>query len=104
MAFRRRRDDWDEFLSRHSSELRECGIPDWVVNNKKRFLVFLDHGYDEWGWFENRHAFFDAKVLTDKQIACLANLVGRHIDKRLVSLVSSRWQRSGRETDCERVT
>lgn len=63
MAFRRRRDEWDEFLSRHGAELRACGIPDYVVAKKMRFLVFLDHGYDEWGWAENHHAFFDARVL-----------------------------------------
>jgi hypothetical protein len=94
MAFRRRRDGWDQFLSRHGPELRACGIPDYVVAKKIRFLVFLDHGYDEWGWAENHHAFFDARVLTDEQIARLAGLVGRHIDARYEVTVGSRWQRS----------
>jgi hypothetical protein len=49
MSFRRRRDEWDEFLKRHGPELRACGIPDYVVAKKMRFLVFLDHGYDEGG-------------------------------------------------------
>ena len=76
MAFRRYRDDWDDFLTRHGPELRECGISDYVVAKKMRFLVFLDHGYDDWGRVEDRHAFFDAKVLSHKQIVRLAKLVG----------------------------
>jgi hypothetical protein len=94
MAFRRQRDEWDEFLSRHGPELQACGIPDFVVAKKMRFLVFLDHGYDEWGRAENDHAFFDARVLSDEQIARLAELVGRHIDPRYTVTVGSRWQRS----------
>lgn len=94
MAFRRRRDEWDEFLSRHGHALRACGLPDYIVANKRRFLVFLDHGYDEWGWAENHHSFFDARNLTDEQIAQLAELVGRHIDARYAGSISSRWQRT----------
>ena len=69
MSFRRVRDDWDEFLKQHAPELLACGIPDYVIADKMRFLVFLDHGYDEWGWAENRHAFFNSRILTDEQIA-----------------------------------
>lgn len=101
MAFRRRRDEWDEFLSRHGPELRACGVPDYVVAKKVRFLVFLDHGFDEWGWAENHHAFFDARVLSDEQIARLAELVGRHIDARYAVSVGSRWQRSALGSDAE---
>ena len=49
MSFRRQRDDWDKFLKRHGPELLACDIPDYVIAKKMRFLVFLDHGYDEWG-------------------------------------------------------
>lgn len=94
MAFRRRRDEWDEFLKRHGAELRACGLPDCVVADKMRFLVFLDHGYDDWGRVENHHGFFDASSLTDDQIAQLAEVVGRHIDARYGVSVSTRWQRS----------
>ena len=93
MSFRRKRDDWDGFLTRHGAELRACGIPDYVVAKKMRFLVFLDHGYDEWGWAENHHAFFDARALSDVQIARLARLVATHIDERYRVAISSRWQR-----------
>lgn len=94
MSFRRHRDAWDDFLKQHGSVLRECGIPDFIVAKKMRFLVFLDHGYDEWGWAENHHAFFDSRTLTDEQISRLAELVGTHIDERYRIPISSRWQRS----------
>jgi hypothetical protein len=101
MAFRRRRDEWDEFLSRHGPKLRACGVPAYVVAKQMRFLVFLDHGYDQWGWAENHHAFFDARVLTGEQIARLAELVGRHIDARYAVAVGSRWQRSAWGADAQ---
>lgn len=94
MSFRRERDDWDEFLKRFGPELRACGIPDYVVAKKMRFLVFLDHGHDQWGWAENHHAFFDSRSLTDEQIGRLAELVGTHIEERYRVPISSRWQRS----------
>ncbi len=94
MGFRRRRDEWDDFLKRYGAELKACGIPDYVVAKKMRFLVFLDHGFDEWGRAENHHAFFDASVLTNEQVARLAELVGQHIDIRYAVSVGSRWERN----------
>ena len=92
MAFRRQRDAWDDFLKRHGEALRECGIPAEIVANKLRFHLFLAHGFDEWGWSQNPHAFFDARFLTDLQVAQLAELVGTHIDERYRVPVASRWQ------------
>jgi hypothetical protein len=94
MAFRRRRNEWDGFLERHGAQLRACGLPDRVVADRLRFFVFLDHGFDQWKWAKNPHAFFDARVLTDDQIARLAEIVGRHVDAGYRVLVGSRWQRS----------
>ena len=37
------------FLTRHGHVLRECGIPDEIAANTRRFLIFLDHGYSQWG-------------------------------------------------------
>ena len=94
MSFRRRRDEWDDFLERHGAELRACGVPDYLVADKKRFLVFLDHGYDEVGWYQDHGAFFNADVLTDDQITRLAELVSK-VDGRYAVSVSSRWKSSG---------
>jgi hypothetical protein len=94
MSFRRRRDEWDDFLKRHGHAVRECGIPDEIAANKMRFLIFLDHGYDQWGWGENHHAFFDSRFLTEEQIARLADLVAMYIDDRYRVPISSRWQRA----------
>ena len=62
VAFRRRRDEWDDFLKLHAAELDLCGVPDHVLADKQRFFVFLEHGYDERGWAENPHACFDARI------------------------------------------
>jgi hypothetical protein len=92
MSFRRQRDEWDDFLKRHRDALLECGIPDYIAANKRRFLIFLDHGYDEWGWAENHHAFFDSRILTDEQVARLAELVATYFDERYRVPIGSRWQ------------
>ena len=91
MAFRRKRDEWDDFLSRAGPELRAC-LPDYVVTNKPRFLIFLDHGYDEGGVAENDGLFFHPDMMSDDQIARLADLLGRHMDARYAEAVRSRWR------------
>jgi hypothetical protein len=94
VSYRRRRDAWDDFLKFHGSELLECGLPAYLIRDKMRFLVFLDHGYDEWGWYYSRHAFFDATALTDEQIQRLSQIVGDYIDEGFRQVIASRWARS----------
>jgi hypothetical protein len=79
MTFRRRRDEWDGFLTRHGPAVRECGVPDEVVADKWRFLRFLDDGRDE-----GVDAGFDGRGLTD-------DLVGR-VEPYYRDLVASRWR------------
>jgi len=93
MAFRRKKDGWRQFLQKHSEGLTFCGIPEEVYRDRRRFIVFLEHGYDEWGWFENHHAFFHPRVLSDEQIAHLAKLVADHIGEEYRIPVASRWTR-----------
>jgi len=94
VSFRRRRDEWDEFLARHGEELLDCGIPDYILQNRMRFLLFLDHGFDQWDWSKDHHAaFFDSRFLNDDQIARLADVVAIRIDDRYRAPISSRWQR-----------
>ncbi len=94
MAFRRQRDDWSDFLRRHAEELSACGVPEEVFRNRIRFFVFLDHGFDEWGWANQPFAFFDSRVLSDEQIACLAKFVARHFGDKYRIPITSRWQRA----------
>jgi hypothetical protein len=93
MAFRRERDDWSDFLRRHGEELRSCGVPDEVSRDRLRFLAFLEHGFDERGWARSPHAFFDARVLTDEQIARLADFVAEQFGEKYRVPIASRWQR-----------
>jgi len=93
MSFRRKRDEWSEFLRRRAKELRGCGVPDEVLRDRLRFFVFLEHGFDQWGWGRNPHNFFDARVLSDEQIARLAYFVARHFGDESRVLIASRWQR-----------
>jgi hypothetical protein len=79
MSFRRKRDAWDEFLKRHGAELRACGVPDAVIDDRGRFLRFLDHGFDRDGWFQNRPCVpWSINMLSAEQAARLAAFVGRH--------------------------
>jgi hypothetical protein len=94
MAFRQQRDEWREFLRQHVDELRVCGVPNEVSRDRLRFFVFLDNGFDEWGWAKNPHACFDARVLTDEQIARLAEFVTRHFGEEYRVRIGSRWQRA----------
>ena len=94
MAFRRQKDEWSEFLRHHAEDLRACGIPDEVSRDRLRFFVFLDHGFDEWGWGRSPHAFFDTRVLSDEQIACLAEFVSQHFGEQYRTVIASRWQRA----------
>jgi hypothetical protein len=94
MTFRRQRDEWSEFLRQHAVELRACGVPDEVLRDRLRFLVFLDHGFDQWGWAKSPHAFFDSRVLSDEQVARLAEFVAQHFGEQYRIPISSRWQRA----------
>jgi hypothetical protein len=79
MSFRRKRDEWDEFLKRHGGELRECGVPDEVTRDRMRFLRFLDHGFDQDGWFESRPCTpWSINMLTPEQVTRLATFIVRH--------------------------
>lgn len=94
MAFRRRRDDWSEFLRQHAEELRVCGVPDEVSRDRLRLFVFLDHGFDESGWGTSPHAFFDSRILSDDQITRLAQFVAEHFGEQYRIPIASRWQRA----------
>lgn len=94
MAFRKARDDWSEFLRQHAEERRACGIPDEVSRVRMRFLVFLNHGFDQWGWARSRHDCFDARVLTDDQVVRLAEFVARHFGEGYRVPIASRRLRA----------
>jgi hypothetical protein len=93
MAFRRSKDEWTKFLRRHADELKSCGVPEEVYRDRLRFLIFLDHGFDERGWAENPHAFFSARFLSDEQIARLAKFVASNFGEEYRTLIASRWMR-----------
>ena len=92
MSFRRRPDEWADLIRRHRAELLSCGIPEDVFSNRVRFLVFIDHGYDETGWLASPHEAFHSRVLTDDQVSRLARFVTQHIGELEGKLVASRWR------------
>jgi len=91
MAYRRVRDQWSVFIRDHAQELRLCGIPTEVSRYRLRFLVFLDHGFDQWGWATNHHACFNSNTLTDEQLHLLADFVARHFGEQYRATIASRW-------------
>lgn len=79
MSFRRKRDEWDEFLKRHGAELRACGVPDAVTGDRGRFRRFLEHGFDQDGWFLSRPCTpWSVDLITPEQAARLADFIARH--------------------------
>jgi hypothetical protein len=94
VSFRRKRDEWDEFLKRHGPALRDCGLPDYLIAKKLRFLVFLDHGYDDCGRVEGTGTFFHSDWLTGEQISRLADIVEESIDSRYGHVIRSRWMQT----------
>jgi hypothetical protein len=79
MSFRRKRDEWDEFLKRHGAELRACGVPDYVTRDRNRFFLFLDHGFDEYGRVDSRPCVpWSIALLTPEQASRLADFIARH--------------------------
>lgn len=80
MSFRRKRDEWDEFLKRHGAELRACGVPDEVTRDRDRFLRFLGHGFDQDGWFEFRPCTpWSVDLIAPEQATQLATFLVRHL-------------------------
>jgi hypothetical protein len=78
MSFRRKRDEWDEFLKQHGAELRACGVPDFVTRDRMRFLIFLDHGFDEYGWYEARPSTpWSIDILSSEEAGRLAEFIAR---------------------------
>ena len=54
MGFRRKSQEekaWHDWLAAHRDELARCGVADWVLSDRCRWLRFLGEGYDiETGW------------------------------------------------------
>jgi hypothetical protein len=57
-----------------------------------RFIVFLEHGYDDWGRVENPHSCFHPDMLSDEQIQRLADVVGDHIGEQYRIPIATRWR------------
>jgi len=93
MGFRRNRDEWDDFVSKHRESFAASGVPSYVYKDKLRFLIFLDHGYDEVGFLKSPHESFHSSLLTDEQIEALANFVGDFVDANCRVAIESRWSR-----------
>jgi hypothetical protein len=94
MAFRRRGDGWSVILRQHVEELRACGAHEAVLRNRLRFLVFLDHGFDQSGWAKRPHTFFYSHMLSDEQVARLAEFIAMHFGEQYRIPIASRWQRA----------
>ena len=63
----------------NGAELRACGVPDYVTRDRMRFLVFLDHGYDEQGWGERQLVdVWSVEFLNLEQATRLADFIARH--------------------------
>jgi hypothetical protein len=78
MSFRRRYSEWDEVIRRHRDEFVPCGVPEEIWGDRIRFLTFLNRGYDEWSWWEDRHSYFASQHLSLEQMVRLERVVSQH--------------------------
>jgi len=80
MSFRRKRDEWDEFLKQHAPELRACGVPNDITRDRGRFFSFLEHGgFDEWGWYETKPSTtWSIDFLSPEEASRLSEFIVRH--------------------------
>src|SRR5690242_20627562 len=93
MSFRRKNDGWSKFCREHRKDLDYTGIPEEVWRDRLRFMVFLDHGYDEFGWAASPHSFFDSTSLSDDQVQRLVTVCAEVVDEPTLRMVRSRWGR-----------
>ena len=87
MSFRRdgkQSHQWRQWRIQHREELLAGGVPDSVLITELRWLVFLEHGYDQWtGWSpallsraqaQALHAFIMREYGEEKYRGCLRAL------------------------------
>ncbi len=69
MGFRKNRnDEWRIWLNQNSHHLMaNCGVPEYIIKDEKRWFIFLDHGYDEVGWYEDQHMAWDINRLSPEE-------------------------------------
>ena len=84
MSFRRRKSEdrqaWDRFLRQHRQELLLCGIPEDIFQDQGRFLVFLEHGFDEAGGMRFDTAF-STETLRPEQVHRFAQFILKHFQR-----------------------
>src|SRR5215469_558727 len=98
MSFRRKRDEWDEFLKRHGPELRVCGVPDSIARDRNRFLQFVLHGCDE----DARHHTprLNPDLMTPGEAAQLAALILQHLGEEAGWELLPALRRRGAQPKC----
>jgi hypothetical protein len=97
MSFRRTRDNWDEFLEQFGPELRLCGVPEEITRDRARFLVLLEHGYDDRGRFANRPSqAWSIEFLEPNQASQFADFVSHHFGGQYHNLIAELRCQAGR--------
>ena len=74
-------------MKRHGPELRTYGLPDIITRDRKRFLHFIEHGYDP----DARH--FSPNLMTPAEAAELAAFILQHVGEQAASVLLSDLRR-----------
>lgn len=66
MSFKKNK-EYTNWIKENKHKLNECGIPENIYKNEKRWYSFLDHGFDEYAYSKNDANIFSFNCLNQEQ-------------------------------------
>ena len=50
-------------MNHHANELLACGVAEEIFRDKRQFLLLLQEGWDEGGWYDGNTLFAGVEIL-----------------------------------------
>jgi len=81
--------EWNKWVKHSRHILNECGIPDYIYKSKKRWYIFLEHKYDEVGWFNDHHSAWSIDNLSKDGAKKFHDFIAREYPNEYLDLLKS---------------
>ena len=75
MSFNKKQRDWNKWKKKNQNFLNKCGIPEEIFETEERWFLYLEHGYDEIGYYKKIPIVHDINTLTKSQRDLLINFL-----------------------------